>query len=595
DYQIIKTLDEASEKAQQYIAEAYRLVYVHGENGEKGKEMILGYQLSTFAPVFEKADVSNATVIGDGAFAYNRELQEVTLGNNLEAIEGYTFAICTSLTDFALPSSVKSVGEYAFYLTGLSGALNLSNVESIGDYAYTDTMITSILLKDGASIGEGAFDECEFLATADLSKTTSIGNYAFQKTALTSVDLSAAKYVGDFAFGESQVTAVTFGKAIENFGENPFYGCEIETYGVMQDVLFNETFIKKEMVETYAINDTVQVIDGVLYQKVKNGLELVSYPMLKDLKAYEVEEGTVRITARAFYGATLENVTLPWSLLALGDKAFYECNNLSVVVFKSYDAPILEEEYDTSRLSYDCLPMTGKIANYEGLGIVKYYMWNPTAQFSNFYFGANFVDFIGDVNKNIVMVKPANGKNYNTFIMGQYFNMMIEGSNAITQEAVNVVSLINLIPDKVALSDEATIVTARAAYEKLTSLEQRALITDAYNKLSEAEMTLEYLKLNSGDTPTEPEGPTGPEGPTIDTPDVEESNGALGYIIAVAALSTVVVGLAVCIVLRERKYGNLFSFLKKKTVNVEEFVEEVEISNPEQVETPASAEEQTEE
>ena len=593
DFQVITTLDETTEKSRTYISEAYRIVYVHGENGEKGKEMILGYQLSSFAPVFKTLNVSGATEIGVGAFAYNSDLETVTLSDSLTAISDYTFAICTSLKNITLPSTVKSVGEYAFYQTGLVGELNLSNVDSIGDYAYTDTAITSILVKDGATIGEGAFSECEFLTDVDLSKTVSIGGMAFQGTAITKADLTAAEYVGDFAFGDSEVTEVIFGTAIQELGENPFYGCAIDTYGIMQDVTFNGTVLKQELVETYAINDKVQVIDGVLYQRVKNGLELISYPMLKDLKAYSVVEDTVRITARAFYGASLENVTLPWSLKALGDKAFYDCDNLALVVFKSYDAPILEEDYDTSRLSYNCLAMTGKIGDYEGLGIVKYYMWNPTAQFSNFYFGANFVDFIGDVTTNIVMVKPANGKNYNTFIMEQYFSMIVDGSNALTQEAVNVTALINKIPTSVSLADEETIVAARAAYDKLTSLEQRALITDAFNKLSIAESTLEYLKLNN--TPVDPDTPTDDPSGSDDSSTSDNSSSSdstavapknAGYVVAIVMLSVVVLGLAGFIFWREKMNGKpLFSKEKKAEETVVIAEEATETAAVENVET----------
>ncbi|MBE7079602.1 MAG: hypothetical protein E7371_00015 [Clostridiales bacterium] len=598
DYQIIATLDETTEKARQYISEAYRLVYVPGENGEKGQEMILGYQLSTFAPVFKTLNVSGATKIGEGAFAYNRDLETVTLSDSLTAISNYTFALCSSLTNVTLPSSVKSVGEYAFYQTGLADELNLSNVEEIGAYAYTDTAITSVVLKDGATIGEAAFSECEFLTSVDLSKTVSIGAMAFQGTAITKADLSAATEIGDFAFGDSNVTEVIFGDKIESFGENPFYGCAIETYGVIQDVTFNGAVLKQELVETYVINDKIQVIDGVLYQRVNNGLELISYPTLKDVKAYSVAENTVRITARAFYGASLENVTLPWSLKAVGDKAFYDCNNLALVVFKSYDAPILEEDYDTSRLSYDCLAMTGKIGDYEGLGIVKYYMWNPTAQFSNFYFGANFVDFIGDVDKNIVMVKPANGKNYNTFIMNQYFSMIVDGGNALTQEAVDVVGLINKLPTSISLADEDAILIARAAYDKLTSLEQRALITDAYSKLSNAESTLEYLKLN---VPVEPEDPgTDVPGDTDDSSSSGDSSsndstvtapGKVGYVVAIVMLSVAVLGLAGFIFWRENKNGT-FNFFKEKKTEEPEVIIEKEVAEDAQSETTEAAPEE---
>lgn len=71
-----------------------------------------------------------------------------------------------------------------------------------------------------------------------------------------------------------------------------------------------------------------------------NGLELVSYPMLKTATDYTVETGTVRISAMAFAeNKNIKRVTIAHTVKSLGDKAFYGCNNLSVAVFLGYNAP----------------------------------------------------------------------------------------------------------------------------------------------------------------------------------------------------------------------------------------------------------------
>jgi acetyltransferase-like isoleucine patch superfamily enzyme len=535
DYQVIKTMSGTEDTPKEFIVNAYKLVYDY----EKGEERITAYKTSNFAPIFEEADLSGAKEIGEGAFAYNEKLKKVTLSNELEAIPEYAFALCASLGDVALTESIKSIGKYAFYQTAVKGEdVDLRNVETIGEYAYANSKLTKVEFKTGAKIEDGAFKDCELLSDVDVSEVSYFGAEAFYNTALTKADLTSATYVGDFAFGESKVTEITFGKNIEELGENPFYGCKIYTYGTTEDVYFNGEKLDglTQAVETYAINDKLQVIDGVLYQKVKAGLELISYPMLKEGKAYVVEEGTTRISARAFAGSKLEDTTLPSTLKALGDKAFYECENLSVIVFKSYEAPILEEDYDGDRISYDCLAMTGRLGEYVGLGIVKYYMWNATSQYTNFYFGANFVDFIGDMNKHIVMVKPANGRNYKTFIFEQYFKTVVEGSNALMQETIRVISLINAIPSEITLSEEAVIMAAREAYDKIMTLEQKALVSN-YSTLTNAESTLEYLKLRN-EQPSQPETP-------VDPGEQEEpkKDGTVGFVVTIVILSAVVVGL----------------------------------------------------
>ena len=61
---------------------------------------------------------------------------------------------------------------------------------------------------------------------------------------------------------------------------------------------------------------------------------------------------------------------------------------------------------------------------------------------------------------------------------------------------------INKLPEKVALSDKAAVIAARALYDKIATYEQRALVTN-YQKLTDAEKRikdLEYLEnQNNGD------------------------------------------------------------------------------------------------
>ena len=468
-----------------------------------GKEVLTGYVSTRIAPTFATADITNVKYIGEGAFAGNKALSSVTFGADITEIGAYAFADCAALANMQLPEQIVYIGDYAFYNTMLDNA-EVVNVDKIGAYAFAGTKIDSATLKTGVEIGDGAFANCAKLTTVEnLENAKAIGAKAFSGTALEEVTLTNVVSIGDFAFAESKVTKVTFGDKLTQLGENPFANCAIETFGKQVNVEFgkeNET-IGSRLEETYDVSETVKVIDGVLYQKVAIGLELISYPMAKAANTYVVVEGTTRITARAFAGAALESVTLASTLKSLGDKAFYGCEKLGVVIFKSYDAPLLEEEYDTSYLTYTNLPFTGKMGEYEGLGISKFYMWNITSSFNNFYYGANFVDRIGHIDNKIVMVKPANGQNYDTFIFSQYFGTTVTGNNAAMDGTLKVIAMIEALPEMtmITLADEAAIVAARAAFEQIPTLEQKALVLNL-SKLESAEDMLIYLKP-SPDTP----------------------------------------------------------------------------------------------
>ena len=511
--------------------EAFVREYIDGET------VITDYMYTTFAPRLTTVDLTSATEIGAGAFVFNDALQTVTLGGEITTIEAETFGLCTGLTQIVLPAQITTIGDYAFFGTSLN-TVDLSGVNAIGEYAFGKTPLTEVTLKAGATIGEGAFDGCDSLAKVEnLDKATEIGAYAFFGTALEEVQLTEATFVGDYAFGESAIINVTLGEKLTELGENPFYACAIETFG-------GET-------ETYDVNDTLKVIDGALYQIVPKGLELISYPAACPTADFTVADGTVRIGAKAFAGSAIESVTIPYTLKALGDKAFYDCGELSVVIFKGYNAPILEEEYEPIRaMTYENLPFTGKMGEYEGLGIVPFYMWNITTSPNNFYYGANFVDYIGHVSEHLVLVKPANGQGYDTFIFSQYFSKTVEGVNAATEATLRTIALIEAIPATITLECGEAITAARNAYNML-SLEQQALVTN-YATLTKAESAFSRLA---------PSTPSNPETPVVNDKKTEESgfakfmkNNAVGLIIAlVVALGAAAYIVVDKVVLKKKK------------------------------------------
>ena len=507
---------------------AFERVFVDGE------EMLTGYKYTRRACPLVNISLEAVETIGDYAFANSVTLETITFSDRLTSIGEYAFALA-AVEDINLPETVESIGAYAFYSTPLKH-INLSKVSIIGEYAFAGTFLESVTLKEGIKISDGVFGYCENLASvSNLDKVTSVGAYAFAYTKLTKAVLSDAAYVGDFAFADSLVKEVVLGQTLASLGENPFAGCPIESFGRWQKktVAGNQTVDYFE--GTFIVNTqgTVQVKDGVLYQTLKNGgLELVCYPTMKADTAYIVEEGTFRLSARAFYNSAIENITLPLSLLAIGDKAFYGCDNLQVVVFLSHAAPTLEEEYSENYMTYTNLAFTGTVGDglgnlYEGLGIVPYYMWNYSIG-TNFFFGANFVDYIGTLDKKIVMVKPVNGVYYDTFILSQYFDTVINGSTAPLETTLKAIELINALPGHILLSHENLVVAARAAYNLITSTDQQALVTN-YAKLTDAERSIAYFKAQEEDNQPNEQ----PNEPVQEKPFVTfMRNNAVGLIIA---------------------------------------------------------------
>ena len=176
-------------------------------------------------------------------------------------------------------------------------------------------------------------------------------------------------------------------------------------------------------------------------------------------------------------------------------------------------------------------------------------MWNVTADFSAFYYGANFVDYVGHNDGSLVMVSPSNGQSYDTFIFSQYFGVSVKGDPAATASTLEVIALIARIPaaGDITLADADTVAAARAAYDQITSVVQQSLVTN-YEDLTAAESIIEYLQKNDSTTPP-------PENGDGNQPAVTEGNffadNMIGLIIA-GVLLVVVIGLVVYIIIDKK-------------------------------------------
>ena len=493
------------------------------------------YVLVYYNPLLTNIDLSSLEELGDQAFIYCQALKSVKLGDKLTTIPYMAFANCPALTSVNL-ENVVTLGYGAFAETDITADnLDLSKVETVGEYAFTycDKLTGVTLNPSGAVIEEGAFSYCSTLAdVTNLNKVSNIGNYAFAYTAITEADLENAVCVGDHAFMKETLTdfTVKLGENLVTLGDNPFAMCRLNPHYKEVTTEWQGKPVKVENVYTYDINDYIKIINGSIYCKVPSGLELIAYIGLDengkslDKNNVTVDEDTVRITAMAFAGSDITRVELPHKLNSIGHKAFFDCEKLMLVVFKSYSAPTLEEEFDQSYYdSYDNLPATGTYQfnqvvenengqleyqplDKKGLGIVPYYMWNISdAKYSNVYYGANFVDNIGHYDSanmgNLIMVAPSNGEYYDSFVYSQYFGSVIDGAVAKDDVTMAAIDAINKIPATITLADEHLVIAAREAYNKISSVEQQALVTDEYKRLVDAESLISALKNNQ--TPEE--------------------------------------------------------------------------------------------
>ena len=211
---------------------------------------------------------SSVTTIGYMAFDECRSLTNVTIPNGVTTIGMFAFSYCRSLTSVEIPDSVTTIGKSAFSvcisLTSInvaSGNLNYlsedgvlfdknkskliqcpignqrteytvpNSVTTIGEYAFSCCRsLTSVTIPNSETIIEdGAFDQCYSLISVTIpDSVTTIGYRAFDYCrSLTSVTIpNSVKTIGGWAFSDcTSLTSITIPNSVTTIGYWSFSHC----------------------------------------------------------------------------------------------------------------------------------------------------------------------------------------------------------------------------------------------------------------------------------------------------------------------------------------------------------------------------------
>ena len=291
--------------------------------------------------------IANASSYSNGVF-YDSGITSVTFPSSLTSIGRYAFYRCSGLTSISLPSSLKSIEHSAFYsCSGLTGELNLgecTSLTSIGDYAfYNCSGLTGELNLGGCtsltSIRSAAFCGCSRLTSISLpSSLTSIRGSAFENcSGLTSVDLSGCTSltsIGSYAFnGCSGLTGtVTILASVTEVGTNPFRGCD-KLEGIIVEEGNSEYYVEGNcLIE----NSTKTLITGFNNSTIPRDIKIIgdfAFYRCSGLTGGLNLGGCTSLTSIGYsafsYCRGLTSISIPSSLTSIGSYAFSGCDGFT--------------------------------------------------------------------------------------------------------------------------------------------------------------------------------------------------------------------------------------------------------------------------
>lgn len=142
------------------------------------------------------------------------ELTSVRFSNSTTAIGNEAFRNCTSLKAVALPSSVTSIGEFAFCATKLS-SISLPNIVSLGSYAFGSTNITTVTLP------------ASFKYVTDSMSTIYTAESPFHGSALTTAVFKGDTIPANMFNGCTNLKSVNGGSTVKHIGAYAFWNANI--------------------------------------------------------------------------------------------------------------------------------------------------------------------------------------------------------------------------------------------------------------------------------------------------------------------------------------------------------------------------------
>ena len=328
----------------------------------------------------------NVTSIGDEAFLFCVNLEEVifdldTQGAQELVLGERIFNRCDSLTSLVLPDRIKALPDFFVSANAaLTDFVIPETVETIGQYAFYGVSIENITIPSSVTyIGEIAFGGSSSSAKTPLNVVFEDGDQPLE--------------VGkQLFFSNSRLQSVTLPKRLTNISEKMFWSCpSLKQITIPSGVTsVGIDAFKNTGLETIVFEDsqdperTVTFADGYMTSGDYGGPDSYYGVFVQNtaLKSVTLPKGTTRIADYMFYGCTkLEQITIPNTITngtdgyyAVGRAAFKNCTALKTVDFETGGTgqiTIGGSGYGKSNPNYTFIGSLSNVGAFYGCGALE--------------------------------------------------------------------------------------------------------------------------------------------------------------------------------------------------------------------------------
>lgn len=244
--------------------------------------------------------------IGNMAFGACSQLTTIRFPESLTSIDASAFTDCIGLVGtLTLPKNLTELGGNAFQgCTGITEMIFPEVLTSIGGFAKCTGLQTLKVPDSVTELQADAFKGCSNLKTVTLSKNLKkIGRMAFNQCFALEGNLdipASVESIEDYAFKECALTGVTFHEGLQSVGSCAFQQCS-----------------------------------GITKLELPSSLTQISSDAFKGIGITELN---IPATVKSLTGFSsclgLKKVVVPATVTEIADGAFYQCKNLTEIVFE---------------------------------------------------------------------------------------------------------------------------------------------------------------------------------------------------------------------------------------------------------------------
>jgi uncharacterized protein YceK len=324
----------------------------------------------------------------EGVFAGCTSLTNVTLGNNIGSLKGHDFYNCTSLQTLNIPDKLQYFDSTAFKgcssLTAFNVSNNNANLSSIDGVIYnkdatrlvkyptakqgTFVVPSTVTRLDDGDRHKAPFANCNGVTAVEIGQNVSI-IYPYNLSGCSSittitVDTNNQTYASiDGVLYNKNATklircpegkqSVTIPNTVTELGDDSFMQCaNITTIDIPNSVttIGCSAFDYCTNLSTITIPSSVTSVEDCY-----NFDGCTSLPVIDDIRyadtyairctsdgksTYTIKSGTRFIGNCAFEDQkNLQNITIPSTVIAMGDYVFDSCSKLETITFEGMTAP----------------------------------------------------------------------------------------------------------------------------------------------------------------------------------------------------------------------------------------------------------------